>query len=469
MKTSFKILKCLSALFLVAISLAAIGVPELFGAFGLTAAFPLILANYPTSDDAKQKRSEVIDRMELLMTKAKTENRSLSTDERKEFNSLKADADKLTEHIEDVKVVEDQRTDKANKMARKVFGKSEGNDSGWLDFRTMSPIKTFQRGQNLADSLPQEQRNLSMGRYIQALITGNSGFAEREMRAMSKSVGSAGVTVPIGLYGSIIDRARELSLLGRSKGLQTVPMPHGNMTVAKFTSDPVYSTKAENADINLSDIITGTGDLKAKTFAVIVPVSRELAHDSVNFVTALERALSEALALKLDAAFMFGDGEGTDPLGLVNTSGVQEIQHDGPLDYDTIIDAWQKLAAVNADPQSLFMSPRDRSILTKISKGDSGYFTRPELLNGIDFLHSAAIPSNLGVGEDEGLAIMGDFSQALLGITENAQLEITTTGGDAFRKHQVLVKMTYRGDILALRPNHFLKITGTSVIPAPVS
>ena len=38
-------------------------------------------------------------------------------------------------------------------------------------------------------------------------------------------------------------------------------------------------------------------------------------------------------------------------------------------------------------------------------------------------------------------------------------IEVTTTGGDSFAKHQVRIKVTWRGDFAAMNPTAFCSLT----------
>ena len=55
---------------------------------------------------------------------------------------------------------------------------------------------------------------------------------------------------------------------------------------------------------------------------------------------------------------------------------------------------------------------------------------------------------------------MGDFTQMLIGLRGGPRVEATTTGGDSFKKHQVLIKIVWRGDMNVEHAAAFHALTG---------
>ena len=52
--------------------------------------------------------------------------------------------------------------------------------------------------------------------------------------------------------------------------------------------------------------------------------------------------------------------------------------------------------------------------------------------------------------------IVGDFSKLIIGLRQAPMVEVTTDGGDnAFGKHQVRIKITWRGDFALTNPTAF--------------
>ena len=472
MKSTFKILHVLSALFVIAVGLAAIGVPDLFGAIGMGLAFPLVLANYETSDDAKQKRSDIWDQMQQMVELRKTHNRSFTADENTKYDQLKKDFDTLSAHIKELEEDEKRAAQMAGVYLRDQQNskKDSNNNHGWFDQKTGNPVKVYTRSEKITDSLPLDKRNLSLGRLIQSHLTGNADIAQAERRSfigMSTAELSAGASVPIQLWGNVLDLARSLSIVGRARGVQLAQMTSKKMTIARFQSDVAMEVKAENEKFSLVPAPMDGIDVEAYTIGAIVPVSRELALDSPNFVTALEFSIAAALAKKLDELVLFGAGT-TEPLGIANTPFVHDITGGDTLNYDHLIQAWTAITFSNGEPTSLFMNPRDLAALTQGSRTDLGFIEHPQMLRNIDFLHSSALPATFGITETLSKAVLGDFSGLLVAIRDNATIEVSTTGGESFERHQALIKIVWRGDSVVLRPTFFAVIDELEAYVPPV-
>ncbi len=145
-------------------------------------------------------------------------------------------------------------------------------------------------------------------------------------------------------------------------GTLTFPMATQQMTVAKLLTDPVAAWRAENAVINESAPTFGPVAYRARALAALVRCSVELAEDAPNFNTAIEDAISKAVALELDRAGLLGDGNGETPLGVMMTPGIGTIAMavDGaaPVDYRPFVNAATLCRTANEEPNTIIMSAR---------------------------------------------------------------------------------------------------------------
>ena len=55
---------------------------------------------------------------------------------------------------------------------------------------------------------------------------------------------------------------------------------------------------------------------------------------------------------------------------------------------------------------------------------------------------------------------VGQWDQFAIALRQDAMVEVSTTAGDAFKKHQVYVKLTMRADVGALHIGVFHALTG---------
>ena len=418
-----------------------------------------------TSLEILEKRAEVYSTATAMNDLAKREKREFTADELTKFNSLLEEFDTLTGKLTVVRGEE--------RMAAEMAGRSDSSKSDivlpketWVNVRSGKPVKVYSYGERMSNDLAPEERNLSLGKLIISMVTGDFRIAEAEQRALSTGAGSGSVLVPEPLYASIIDAARAKAVTAQA-GAKMVMMDSKTMSIARVLTDPIFEVKAENDPFtDNADMTFDTVNLDAYTIGTTVKISRELAADSPNAATAIENAIVSALAVKLDQLALLGTGI-NEPLGLNATLGVQELDLLGTasIDYTTLVDMWVKLALANHEASAFLLNPRDIGNLAKMRNDLGMNYIAPDLISNIKRLHTTSIPANLGTGTDESIAFAGDFSKLLWGIRQGMQLEVSTTSGDAFQKHQVHVKCTWRGDYAFEQPNAFVKAVNIANYP----
>jgi HK97 family phage major capsid protein len=275
---------------------------------------------------------------------------------------------------------------------------------------------------------------------------------------LSSAPGSAGVAVPFSLMANILDQARSKSVL-MAAGAKSIKMDSNSLVVAKVASDPSFQFKAENELFTGSDMTFGKVELNAFTLGTVVSMSRELAADAPNAVQMIEKVIAEAIAAEIDRVGLFGTGV-NQPLGLMNQA-IQEVSVGGGLvDYSKFVDSWVKILEANGQPNAYIVSPREAGRLEQLVAGADGqYLKAPDAIAKLTRHISSKVPVNLGTGSDS-ISFLGDFTQALFGIRQGFLLEATTQGGETFERHQLKLKLTWRGDFAVTEGTHFTKLTG---------
>ena len=456
MKQSLKILKFLFALLLIAVGFGALNVGFYEGVAGLMIAAPMILANIETSDDAKQKRSQVYEKMQDMVNTRKSEQRSFTADEQIRYDKHKADFDILSNHVKELEDDEKRALIMAGKQA-KTEHRERTKRSDWYDINTGKDVIVLGKENRFADIYSDDDSSLSVGRAVQGLISGNWRGAEKEERSLSTASGS-GLLVPLRVFSSIIDRARALSVC-LNAGAKTILMETGSMTLARVTNDASMQIKAENDQFGSNDIAFGGISLSAHTIGGVVTLSRELASDAPNVSQAIEQALAGAIAVYLDRLALTGTGEG-EPRGIYNTIGVNDVVVGTSIHYGHLLRAWYEIANKNGKPNAVALNPKEFAILAGSYHVGAGFIDPPNIIKDMQWLHSSSIPTNLGIGEDESAGFVGDFTKMFFGIREGVNIEVTREGGEKFSRHQVGVKITLRADVGIEQPSHFSKLTG---------
>lgn len=306
-----------------------------------------------------------------------------------------------------------------------------------------------------------QARDLSLEKAIGAMVTGDWKGCDLEKRVMATSPNaSGGFLVPEAMAAGVIGKAINAMRVTQA-GARVVPMTSKTMTMARVDGIPTGAWLAENATGSFEDITFGAVELTAKKLMVLTSMSLELFEDGIQTPGVIEQALADAIALEWDRVALIGSGIGAEPTGISNAANTLEEAHNAALtNYAAFSSAYYKLQAANEEASALIMHPRsfgELDVLAAIADGQ--YLRPPASFENFKKLPSAQIPITLGGGTDT-LAIMGDFSQLVLGMRTNLHIEMSRDADDAFKKGQVQLRAYMRGDIGLARPAAFCKITG---------
>jgi HK97 family phage major capsid protein len=244
--------------------------------------------------------------------------------------------------------------------------------------------------------------------------------------------------VPDPLAANVIDLARAKSILVNA-GAKTVPMTSSTLTIARQTADATMEVKAENASFTGYDVTFDAIGLTAYTIGTVVEISRELAADAANAVSIIESSIAKALAAQIDYYGLRGTGS-AQPTGLINWSGTNTVNVGGSVDYADIFNGIEYIEVDNHSPNALVFSPANWNVLRSllINSEANHYCPMPPEVAALYRGSTSAMPDTDG--------ILGDFTKYIIGLRQPVEVEVTREGGDSFKKHQVLVKVTWRGD-----------------------
>lgn len=345
--------------------------------------------------------------------------------------------------------------------------------------RELSPVLT--REQRTADWLSQRGgflyagergvESMRFGRVVRALATGDKrGLSALELRALAEgSDSTGGYTVPEVLAGRFIDRVRNSMAVMRA-GAVTVPMTSDTLNIARLgqpdSISPAIQTarwKSENADIDETDLTLERVRFTARTLPVLLKMSVELSEDSVNIDEAIERELSQQLALELDRVALFGSGTPPEPCGIVNQSGVDVAALNDTIDYDHLIDMAAAVAAKNHVPSARLYNSTVAASLAKLRAVPTGeYLRQPAYLDSITPYVTNQIPM-AGTSPDDTTVFVGDFSALMIGMRTNFRMEVSRVAASAFERLQIAIRCYLRADIQLAHPEAFVVRTDVGV------
>lgn len=439
------------------------------------------------SAELRQERARLLETAHALLNKAEDEHRDLTPSEERQFSELLGGVNYLAKEIAGIerRAVPEVWTADECRQAVADLSKPQGTvaarreQPGWggLADSNESGIRMLRPDQRLSEArsydLPDGIRpdELSFGRFVRGIVTGDWRNAEAEKRALSTTPdASGGYLIPSPLSAYVIDLARANSVAVQA-GVVTLEMDSKTLTIPKLAADPTTGWKAENADIPEDSATTFEAvTLTSKTLACLVRMSLELFEDSPTAGQAVERAISAAMGLAIDKAVLMGSGANEEPLGIANTPGVLEVSLGANgaalTDYDPFSEAVERIATENGQAEAVILHPRDMGALDRLKDSTGQPLTAPASWQNLRKLTTSALPTNLTVGTstNASLALVGNFRNVFLGVRLPIAIEVSREAGGAFERGQILLRARWRGDVAVARPKHIAKITG--IVPA---
>jgi HK97 family phage major capsid protein len=396
------------------------------------------------SDGLKQRKSDLLDRLEALSKKAADENRVFDASESVAWDTATKEADDLDKQI--ARQLAAEELQRGGKGARYAI-----DDKG-----ERHPI--LRKDQKLADRypMPANLRQPDIARIVVGLATGDWGTLRRDLGETVP--GAGGYAVPTPLSAMWLDLMRSKTVCIDPLGSGTIDMTSETLKIAKIAQDVVPTFRPENTLLNSSDMVFDQVLLRARLVGVIAKASLELLSDSPMAGDMITTSITAALALAADAAMLSGDGvvDAThdNPLGILNDPNVNVVAAVGaPTNVDHWLDAMEAIEAANQDPDGVVFNPVDNNKLRKL-KNTLGDTVRV----ADDF---TALTKAITTGLLAGNSIVADWDMScLFGMRSGIVIEASRLGDTALSKAQVWIRGYMRLDTVRIRPKGVTKLTG---------
>ena len=424
----------------------------------------MLTTKSPRSGVWRERIGATFDEMQAITAKVTEENRAFTVDERKQLDQFEAEVSNQRRELNAAEMREQEealRFDQAiaDKLDIQTAGVNADDHQTWRDRdgRSVYVLTKHGRFQDLPSQSSYRAEDLSLGRLIRGIATGDPRkYASAEYKALGENSNQAGgFLVPAELSSELIDAARAASVTQRA-GALTVPMQSETLTIAKVVTDPTFELKAENAAFTGSDPTFGAVGLTAHTFGTYVTLSRELAADAPNIEDIIMRILSRALAAELDRQALQGSAS-AEWNGLTINSDIGTTSSVGAIAWEDIATGVVDVQGNNYAPNAYVASPTIAGDLAVLTSGDGvnsakSWLGPPPNVEPLDQLVTTNCP--------DANIIIGQWDNLVFGLRQEFMLEATTTGGDAFTKHQLLIKITFRGDVGVSQAGAFHRLDG---------
>lgn len=268
---------------------------------------------------------------------------------------------------------------------------------------------------------------------------------EEIAKALSSSLGaSGGFLVPQDMAADVIEFLRPASAVMQMNP-RTIEMPHGSYTLPGIAAGATAAYVSENTDMTKTEQTFRDVKLIAKKLAALVPISNDMIrYPSASVDNLVKEDLAGAIAMRMDLAFIRGDGTQDTPRGLLNyakavASNANYITANTTVSLaNATTDLGKLRLAVRAANVAMrrpgwIMSTRTENYLMTVLTTVGVYAFREEMLGGklwgYPYAVTTQIPENLGAGSDSEV-YFADFNEFIIG--DAMALEISVFDGAAY-------------------------------------
>ena len=401
--------------------------------------------------DLREARALKVAEMRAMLAKAEQEKRSLSADETARFDALKGEVQTLES--------DEQRA------------------------QFMADMERRQAGDPVADKpAAQLEQRVSLLKVLQAAMEGRAltgaeaeYAAETERRTGRKA---QGVFVPASLFekrATLTTTTPELigtdhradqfiapfrdALLARRLGVRVLSGLRGNISIPKYGTGLSVGWVAENQAVPESNLDMDSVTLSPKHAGGVTELSRQLIQQASPDVEQLVRDdFAYMLAKAIDSALIKGGGA-NEPKGVMSTAGIQTANL-ATLSWANVSAMIGKLEAVNANVASsawLVAPAAAGALRTTLKSASAGanYLLQDGRLGELPVYVTNQVPT-VGTAPAKNVAILGDWSQVMLGIWSEIDILVNPFAEAPYKKGNVLVRAMSTVDIGVRHPEAFV-------------
>lgn len=407
-----------------------------------------------TLAEIRQRKTAKTAEARALLAKAETENRALNADESAKFDTLKSEITDLEAQEQRQQFVDDQER---RSTGVTIITGNGGDTIAALESR-VSLMRVLQagvesRGLAGAELEYAQETERRTGRKAQGVFV--------PMRALETRVNtttSAPELVPTDHRGDLYIQPLRNKLLARRLGVRVLSGLHGNVTIPKHGTGVSVGWVAENGAVPDSDVNPSNITLTPKHAGGLTELSRQLIMQSSPDVEQLVRDdFAAVLAQAIDSALIKGGGT-NEPTGVLSTVGIQTANL-ATLNWANVLAMKAKAELANVDASSWLFNP---SVAAKFAGTEKSTGTGIYLLGddgrmaGIQSYSTNQVPNNATPDPDTGIAILGDWSQVLLGIWSEIDILVNPYAQPAYGRGGVLVRAMSTVDVSVRHPQAFV-------------
>lgn len=281
----------------------------------------------------------------------------------------------------------------------------------------------------------------AQGNKFYALEIAEKAGDHQVMKALGESsLAGGGAMVQGDFETDVVEVLRSASVI-RERGVRTVPMNGGSLTMPYGATGASAGYIGENANITKTEPTLGQINFVAKKLAAVVPTSNELLSDTSGRAdTFIRDDLAAAMADKENSQLIRGTAASAQPTSLQNLSTVAgtNFAANGTVSIaNTVSDLGTAIRKVEEGNVRItkggwIFDTRTKWYLMTALDSNGNYVFRDELMRGTlltyPFSVTTAIPNNLGGGTDESEVYFANFDSLILAESDQLSLEVFPGG-----------------------------------------
>lgn len=407
-----------------------------------------------TLQEIRQRKAARTAEARAIVAKAETEKRQLTAEEAANFATIRADIESLEQDEQRQQFLDDAERRSAGVT---VIAGNGGDTIAALESRVslMRVLQAGVEGRALSGAELEyaQETERRTGRKAQGVFVPMSALERRV-----NTTGSAPELVPTDHRGDLYIQPLRNKLLARRLGVRVLSGLHGNVTIPKHGTGVSVGWVAENGAVPDSDVNPSNITLAPKHAGGVTELSRQLIMQSSPDVEQLVRDdFAAVLAQAIDSALIKGGGT-NEPAGVLSTVGIQTANL-ATLNWANVLAMKAKAELANVDASSWLFNP---SVAAKFAGTEKSTGTGIYLLGddgrmaGIQSYSTNQVPNNATPDPDTGIAILGDWSQVLLGIWSEIDILVNPYAQPAYGRGGVLVRAMSTVDVGVRHPQAFV-------------
>lgn len=387
-----------------------------------------------------------------LVAKADTEKRSLSAEESASFDKIKGEIEALEAEETRATFLAD-----AERRSAGVAITGPGGDtyaSLQSQVRVLDILQAAVEGRALSGAAAEyhAETERRTGRKAQGVFVPMSALETRVNTTATAPELVATEHRPQDYIQPLRNR-----LLARKLGVRVLDGLHGNLVVPKHGTGLSVGWVAENSAVPESDMAPDSVTLSPKHAGGVTELSRQLIMQSSPAVEQLVRdEFAYLIAQAIDSALIKGGGA-NEPDGVLSTVGIQTASM-ATLNWAAVLAMKLKADTANADAVNWVMSPQAAAQFagTEKATGTGIYLMGDDgKMSGLPVYVTNQVPDEPGA-PDTGIAILGDWSQVMLGIWSEIDILVNPYAETPYRRGGVLVRAMSTVDIAVRHPEAFV-------------